>query len=98
MEFYELNLSAFNSIFGFSLSLNLPYCHIPKEFNSNSFWDELSRDYQYDTSNSKSTVIQNPRIRVAQWLLAYGLFAREDGINVPRLFELYFLYSMLEGD
>ena len=35
---------------------------------------------------------------MAQWLLACGLFAREDSLNVPRLLELYFLYRMLEGD
>jgi len=35
---------------------------------------------------------------VTQRLLACGLFAREDSLNVPRLFELYFLYSIPEGD
>jgi len=35
---------------------------------------------------------------VAQKLLACGLFAREDTLKVARLFELYFLYSMLQGD
>jgi len=35
---------------------------------------------------------------MAQHFLAYGLFVREDSLNVPRMSELYFLYSMLEGD
>jgi len=36
-EFYELNLSAFNSTFGFPLGMDLPYRHVPKEFNPNTF-------------------------------------------------------------
>ena len=35
---------------------------------------------------------------MAQRLLACGLFAREDSLNVPCLLELYFSYSMLQGD
>jgi len=35
---------------------------------------------------------------VAQPLLAYDLFARKDSLNVSCPSELYFLYSMLEGD
>ena len=97
-EFYELNLSAFNSIFSFPPSMDLPCRHVPKEFNPNAFWNEISGNYWYDTSNSKGTVIRNPYIRVAQRLLAYGLFAREDSLNMPRLSELYFLHSMLQGD
>ena len=31
-ESYELNFSAFNSIFGFSSSMDLPYRHVPKDF------------------------------------------------------------------
>ena len=92
-ELYELKLSAFNSMFGFSPSMDLPCRHVRKEFNPNTFWHDLSRDYRYDTSNSKGTTIRNPYIRIAQRLLAYDLFAREDTLNVPRLFDLYFLYS-----
>jgi len=33
--FYELSLSIFNSIFGFPQSMDLPYQHVPKEFNPN---------------------------------------------------------------
>ena len=36
-EFYELNLSAFNSIFGLSPSMDLPYQNVPKEFNQMRF-------------------------------------------------------------
>jgi len=35
---------------------------------------------------------------VVQQLLACGLFVKEDSLNVPHLFELYFLHNMLEGD
>jgi len=97
-EFYELNLSAFNNIFGFLPSMDLPYHHVPKEFNPNAFWYELYGDHWYDTSNSKDIIIPNAYICVAQQLLACGLFAWEDSLNVPRLSEVYFLYSMLEGD
>ena len=75
-EFYELNLSIFNGIFGFSLSMNLPYRHVPKEFNLNAFWHEIFWGYRYDTSNPKCIVIRNPCILLAQRLLACGLFAR----------------------
>ena len=74
------------------------YHHVPKEFNLNAFWYEISKNYRYDTSNSKGTVAQNSYICVAQRLLACGLFAKEDSLNVPHRSELYFLYSMLEGD
>ena len=64
-EFYKFNLSVFNSIFDFSPSMDLPYRHLPKDFNLNVFWNEISRDYRYDMSNSKGTVIRNSYIRVA---------------------------------
>jgi len=35
---------------------------------------------------------------VARRLLPCGLFARKHNLNVPCLSELYFLYSMLEGN
>ena len=41
-EFYKLNLTAFNSMFGFLSSMNLPYRHVPKDFNSNAFSNEIS--------------------------------------------------------
>ena len=97
-DFCELNLIAFNSMFGFPPNMDLPYRYAPKEFDLNAFSHELSGDYQCDTSNSKGTAIRNPSICVAQCLLACVLFAQEESINVPRLSELYFLYSMLEGD
>jgi len=78
--------------------MNLPYRHVPKEFNLNAFWYELSRDDRYDTSNSKGIIIRNRWVHMAQQLLAYGLIAREDSLKVPHLFELYVLYSMLKGD
>jgi len=40
-EFYKLNLSAFNSIFGFSPSMDMLYHHAPKDFNQNAFWNEI---------------------------------------------------------
>ena len=77
--------------------MDLSYLHVPKEFNSNTFWYEISGNYRYDTSN-EGTVIQNPGIHVGQSLLACVLFDMEDSLNVSRLLELYFLCSMLEGD
>ena len=35
---------------------------------------------------------------MAQRILACFWFARDDSLNVPRLFELYFLSCMLDGD
>ena len=78
--------------------MDLPYRHVSKEFNPNAFWHELSEDHRYDISNSKGTIIRYPGIRLAQRLLACGLFAREDSLNVPRLSELYLLYTLLQGD
>jgi len=74
-KFYKLNLSAFNSIFDFPPSMDLTYRHVSKYFNSNAFSDEIYGDYRYDTSNSKGTIIKNLSVRVAQRLLACGLFA-----------------------
>jgi len=48
--------------------------------------------------NTTATFIRNPYIRVAQRLLACGLFTRHDSLNVSSLFELHFLYSRLQGD
>jgi len=39
----------------------------------------------------------NPYIRVAQCVLACGLFAHEDSLDVPRLYKPCFLHSILEG-
>jgi len=61
----SLFLSALNSIFGFFPSMGFPYCSVPKTFNLNSFWNEILGDYQYDTRNSKGTIIRNTFILVA---------------------------------
>jgi len=74
-EFYELNSSAFNSIFHFPPSLDLNQQHVLGEFNHNAFWYTLTSNYHYDASHSKGTIIRNPCIRVAQHVLACGLFA-----------------------
>ena len=60
MELYELNLGAFNSIFDFPPSMDLPYRHVLKNFNSNAFWNEISGDYRYDTYNSKRPLLETP--------------------------------------
>ena len=54
-EFYELKLTAFNSVFDFSLSMDLTFRHVANDFNPNAFWNENFGDYWYDTSNSKGT-------------------------------------------
>jgi len=92
-----LNLSAFNSIFGFLPNLDLDRHHGPREFNPNTFWYTITGNYQYDDSYSKGTITRNSCIQVGQCVLACGLFAREDGLTIPHLSELYFLYSILQG-
>jgi len=77
--------------------MDLPNRQVPREFNSNAFWSELSGSVRYSTSSSKCTHIRKPSIRVAQRILACSLFARDDSLNVLRLSELYFLSSMLDG-
>ena len=44
-ELYELNLGAFNSIFGFPSIVEFPYRHVPKDFNLDAFRHEVSSDY-----------------------------------------------------
>ena len=78
--------------------MDLSHHHVPHEFNPNAFWGELSGSVRYSTSSSTCTHIRNPCIRVAQRILASSLFARDDSVNVPRLFELYFPSCMLDGD
>jgi len=68
--------------------MDLIYQHVPKEFNSNEFWYDLLGDHRYDTSNFKGKVIGSSYIHVAQWLLACGLFAGDDSVNVTCLSEL----------
>ena len=96
-QLYALNLGTFNSIFGLPLSMELSHHQVPCEFNTNVFWGELSRSVRYSTSSSKCTHTTNPCIRVAQRILACSLFARDDNLNVSKLFELYFLSCMLDG-
>ena len=84
-------------MFGFSPSMYFPYRRVLKEFNPNVFWHESFGDHWYDISNSKDIVITNPYIRVAQRLLACGLFAREDILTMSRLSKLYFFNSMPQG-
>jgi len=69
---------------------------VPQEFNLNDFWHTIIGNYQYDASHFKGIIIRNRCIRLAQRVLAFGLFAWKDSLNVPHLFELYFLHSMLQ--
>jgi len=95
---HELNFGTFNSVFGFSPSIDISSRQVPYEFNPNAFWGELSKSVRYCTSSSKCTHIRNPCIRVAQCILACSLFARDDRLNVLSLSELYFLACVLNGD
>ena len=97
-EFYELNFSAFNDVFGFPPSLELPWHHVPQEFNRNVFWYEINGNYQYNTGTYKGTFIRNPDIRVAQWMFPCGVFPMDDSLNVHRLSVLYFLSCVMNGD
>jgi len=87
-QFYELNLSTFNEIFGFSPSLDVLMRRVPRQFNSNVFWHEIAGDYNYNTSSCKCTHIRNSCIRVAQHIMALGIFAKDDNVNVPWLSEM----------
>ena len=71
---------------------------VPRQFNPNAFWYLIARNYDYNTSSSKCTHIRNPCIRVPQRIMALGFFVRDDIVNVPRLFEMYFLLCILEGE
>jgi hypothetical protein len=97
-QFYEMNLGSFNEIFGFPPSLDVPLRAVPRQFNPNAFWFEITGNYNYNTSSCKCTQIRNPCIRVAQRILASSIFARDDSVNVPRLSELYFLSCMLQDE
>ena len=59
---YELNLGAFNEIFGLSPSLDVTLRKGPRQFNPNSFWFEIAGNYSYNTSSCKCSHIRNPRI------------------------------------
>jgi len=78
--------------------MDLTHRRVPREFNPNAFWGELSRSFRYSTSSSRCTHIRNPFIRVVQRILACSLFTRDNSLNVPRLSDLYFLSYMLDGD
>jgi len=95
---YEFNLSAFNEIFGFPPSLDVTLRAVPRPFNPNAFWLEITGNSNYNTSSCKCTQIRNPCLRVAQRTLATGLFVRDDSVSVPRLSKLYFLSCMPHGE
>jgi len=97
-HFYEFNLGAFSKIFGFPPSLDVTLRAVPRPFNPNAFWLEITGTYNYNTSSCKCTQIRNSCIRVAQRIMASGIFARDGSVNVPRLSELYFLSCMLQGE
>jgi len=88
--FYELNLSAFNETFRFPPSLDVTMRQVSRQFNQNAFWGLIAGDYNYSTSSCKCPHIRNPCNRVAQRIMALGIFARDDSVNVPRLSETYF--------
>jgi len=77
--------------------MDLSHHQVPRKFNPNAFWGELSWSVRYSTSSSKYTHIRNPCIGVAQRILACSLFARDDSLNILRLSELNFLSYMLDG-
>ena len=89
-QLYELNSGTFNSIFGFSPSMDLSHHQVSRKFNPNAFWGELSGSFRHSASSSKCTHIRNPCIRVAQFILACSLFAQNVSLNVLRLSKLYF--------
>ena len=49
-QFYELNLSAFNEIFGFPPSLDVTLRKVPRQFNPSAFWFIIAGTYNYNTS------------------------------------------------
>ena len=59
-EFYELNLSAFNSIFGFLPSMDIPYRYVLKEFNLNVIWYETYGIIDMTLVIPKGMVIKTP--------------------------------------
>ena len=77
-QLYELKLGTFNSIFGFPPRMDLSNSQVPREFNPNAFWGELSGSVRYSSSLSRCTHIRNPCIRAAQSILACSLFAQDD--------------------
>ena len=61
-EFYELNLSAFNSIISFLPNLDLDQRHVDKEFNLNAFWYTITRNYQHDVAILKAQLLGIPSL------------------------------------
>ena len=96
-QFYELNLSRFNEIFGFPPSLHVSIRKVPRQFNPNAFWQEIGRTTTIIPLHV-CTHIRNPCIQVAQHIIALDIFARDESVNLPRLFEMYFLSCVLQGD
>jgi len=97
-QFYEFNFSVFSEIFGFPPSLDVTLRAVPRPFNPNAFWLEITGSSNYNTSSCKCIQIRNPCLRVAQRIMATGIFARDNTVSVPQLFELYFLSCMLHGE
>jgi len=64
-KFCELNFSALNNIFGFPPSIDITHCHVAEEFNPNTFWNLITKGYEYDITYPKGTIISNAYIIVA---------------------------------
>ena len=97
-EFYELNLSAFNSIFSFH------HVWIYDTVMSLRNSTRILVDMKFSMIIGMTPTI--PRVQLFEipvfvWpnaCLLVVCFGREDTLNVPHLSKLYFLFSMLEGD
>jgi len=77
----------FNEIFGFLANMDLMDRQVLEMFNPNQFWGAISGTYSYNTSSCKGTAIRNSYIRVAQRILSFGLFTRDNSVKVPGLSE-----------
>ena len=82
MEFYNINLVAFNDIFGFLPNLDLFDRRISQNFNPNSFSSHIKGDYHYDSSTSKGIIIRNICIPLSQNLLVCRIFVREASLTM----------------
>lgn len=89
---YELNMATFSGIFGLP---NEGHRMIPKNFNLDDVWRELTHTPLYKPSCSKSTHLRNPALRYLHRFMAHSIFGRGDSTGVVNRNELFMMWAMM---
>ena len=98
-QHYTRNVGQINDAFGWPRGGSIgPRSNQSRKFRAVAFWRQLTSRFDYVPTRSKATSLVNPGFRISHRLLASTIFARGESLGVVAARELYFLWSMTEGD